>query len=134
MRIFLDENISPQAEFYFRSLGYDVRSVRSYNIQGIDDETVLQIAISEDRVLLTQNGKHFIIQIPPKCKGKTHQGLIWIRFNVTRKNVQNLCNKVHAFLQGEKDIIDSIWKAKQINNIQISFDKRYPPPKKVVCY
>lgn len=132
MKLFLDENITPRAKGIFEQLGYDVESIHSYNKSGINDQEVLNIVIRENRILITQNGKDFIVQIPPIVSA-THFGLIWIRFHVTRMNINNVCLKIDRFLKSESSINNSIWKVKE-EDISLCFNKRYPPPAKVVSY
>lgn len=131
MKLFLDENITPKAKSIFINLGYDVESIVSYHKQGISDEEVFKLALKEGRALITQNGKDFIVQIPPRMMNIKHFGLIWLRVHVTRKNVENICGKIDFFLKQEITVSDSIWKVKQ-DDVCLCFHKRYPPPTKIV--
>jgi predicted nuclease of predicted toxin-antitoxin system len=54
MRLLADENISPDLVTRLRAAGHDVTSVREA-ARGIPDPGVLEIAASEDRVLLTED-------------------------------------------------------------------------------
>lgn len=109
MKVFLDENLPPSMETYLMNFGHDVVHVRTINKTGTPDEELFEIAIQENRVFITQNGKHFIILVPPRIPNKKHFGLLWIKFNVTRKVAEEVSKKVHEFLSNGSIISDVIW-------------------------
>jgi len=123
MKLFLDENISPKAEVIFRDLGYDVSSVQSRQLKGITDDEVFEIAQGEGRVLITHNGRHFIIRIPPKVEDVTHDGLIWLQYQLTRMNAELMCGELDSFFRREMNIKNCIWVYKKPGKIV----RHYPP-------
>lgn len=52
MRLLIDENISPEITAHLRLLDYDVKSI-SECCKGFDDEKVVEIAIREERIIVT---------------------------------------------------------------------------------
>ncbi|MDQ0415989.1 putative nuclease of putative toxin-antitoxin system [Croceifilum oryzae] len=129
MRLFLDENVTPRVKDFFDTLGYDVETVSSVQMRGFHDEAVFRYAVKEKRIFLTHNGKDFIIQIPPMVHGVVHKGVIWFRFQVTRKNVDQVCHKMHDFFRFWKSFDESIWEVNQKHsNTQVCFIRSYPPP------
>ena len=59
VKLYLDENMDPDLAVVLRSRGYDVISAHEVGMRGKTDEEQLNYAISEGRVLLTFNAKHF---------------------------------------------------------------------------
>lgn len=61
-RLYADENIRRSVVETLRSLGHDVLTAfeAGQANQKVPDEKVLQFSISEQRILLTYNRKHFI--------------------------------------------------------------------------
>ncbi len=55
MKFLLDENISLSLYEYLLSLGFDVKRVGTDTYQGLTDEEVLDLAVNEERVLLTRD-------------------------------------------------------------------------------
>lgn len=129
MKVLLDENITPKVIIYLKRLGYDVESIQSYGLQGISDKEVLELAVREERILITQNGKDFIIQVPPRENAMHHNGLIWLKFHVTKANAEILSVKMNHFFAIESSLRNSIWRVK-VNLGIFYFQKRYPSPPK----
>lgn len=109
MKLLLDENITPKAKDYLSALGHDVNSIQSLGLHGINDNDVLRLATTQERVLLTHNGKHFVIKIPPKFKGVQHYGLLWLKYEITKINASNICNKLDDFFKNETSYSNTIW-------------------------
>lgn len=134
MRLFLDENVTPRAKEFFDALGYDVETVSSVQMRGFDDEAVLQYAVKEQRIFLTHNGKDFIIQVPPVIHGVLHKGILWFRFQITRKNVEKTCYKIHEFFTFWQSVDGSIWEVnEERGSSQICFIRSYPDPVEELC-
>lgn len=55
MRFLLDQSADARLVPYLRSLGHDATRVGQDNPAGIPDTTVLEIAVAEDRVLITDD-------------------------------------------------------------------------------
>lgn len=67
------------------------------------------IAQTQRRVLLTQNGKDFITQVPPMIFGVEHEGLIWFKYDVRRSEVPAICSEIDTLLKQEGNINGAIW-------------------------
>lgn len=118
MRLFLDENITLKAAQLFQGYGHDVVSVQSLGLKGITDEEVFNIAQAQNRVLITHNGRDFIIQIPPRMQGVTHhEGLFWLKYQLNRINAGPICNEINIFFESIKSIANSIWIYKKPSEI-----------------
>lgn len=125
MRLLLDENITPKAKILFESLGNDVESLHSLGLLGLDDQTVFSEAQRRQRVLITHNGKDFIIQIPPKRSGVNHHGLLWLKYEMNRKNAEIMCQEINGFFKIICSLKNSIWVLKKVKK-SFKFEQRYP--------
>ncbi len=80
MRFVVDECTGPSVADWLRTRGYDVFSVYD-EAPGIDDDAVLHIAVSQERVLIT-NDKDFGEMI--FRDGKRHHGVVLLRVKDNR--------------------------------------------------
>lgn len=53
MKFKLDENFGTRTQEIFRSLGHDVETVRSQNLQGCSDQHLFEVCCTENRCLVT---------------------------------------------------------------------------------
>jgi predicted nuclease of predicted toxin-antitoxin system len=53
VKLFLDENLSPQHASELRAEGYDAMAVLEVGLSGATDEQVLRFAVENGRVLVT---------------------------------------------------------------------------------
>jgi predicted nuclease of predicted toxin-antitoxin system len=81
MRLLLDANLSPKRiGDPLREHGHDVRGVANEpELEGLGDESVLELALQDGRILITRNSRHFA----PLCRtwaegGRDHAGVILI--------------------------------------------------------
>ncbi len=74
VRIYLDEDVRPLLAEILRNRGYDVVSCVEKRLFGLSDEEQLNIAIKNERAILTHNIKDFI-QLHKRLKD-THFGII----------------------------------------------------------
>jgi predicted nuclease of predicted toxin-antitoxin system len=66
VKLFLDENLSPQHAAELRTDGYDACAVAEVGLSGAPDEQIRQFAIEERRVLVTLDADFaHIIRFPP---------------------------------------------------------------------
>ena len=101
MKILLDENLTPKSKNILGKYGHDVIHVRDRFMAGKSDEEVFGLAQKEERVLITLNGKDFIIFIPPVTL-KEHYGFIWLRkLHVTNLTYIPIMDKIGMFLSDE---------------------------------
>lgn len=68
MKILLDENITQKSILVLEKYGHDVIHVLDRFSAGRSDEEVFQLALQEQRAMITLNGKDFIIFIPPQAE------------------------------------------------------------------
>lgn len=81
MRLLLDANLSPsRVGDPLRELGHDARALAAEpELEGLDDETVLDLAAADRRILVTRNSRDFA----PICRtwaeaGRDHAGVILV--------------------------------------------------------
>jgi chitinase len=125
MKLMLDENVTPRLREILIPMGYNVECAQSLKILGASDNYVFEEARKQGRALITHNGKHFVIQIPPKMPEVTHNGLIWAKYQITRGNAEVICNELHKFFSDGLSLDDSIWAIKKVRS-EIQFQKIYP--------
>ena len=67
MKLFLDENLSPQHASELRIEGYDALSVLEAGLSGATDEQVLRFAVESGRVLVTLDADFAnVMRFPPE--------------------------------------------------------------------
>ena len=89
MKALLDEQLSPQIAVLFREAGYDVVAVvERVDLVGSIDSTILEVATSEGRAVVTNNIKDFRpLAAERLAQGRTHGGLILVPSTRTRSRV-----------------------------------------------
>lgn len=78
MRLFLDAHISgPRIARALRQRGYDVRAAdEERQLDGLDDEQLLELAVEESRVMVTFDVKDFTVLARRWAEaGRSHAGL-----------------------------------------------------------
>lgn len=127
MKILLDENIMPKAKLVLEQYDHDVIHVLERFSPGQTDKQVFELSISEQRALITLNGKDFIVFIPPQQSSVEHYGLIWLRgFQVTTKTYKKIMEYIGQFLKlNPNSIRNSYYVVKPKENSYI-FIQRYP--------
>ena len=67
MKFLVDVNIPPKVTAYIESLGHDVKSLVQEQLSNIPDERVMELALNEERTIITFD-KHFgnILRYPPQ--------------------------------------------------------------------
>lgn len=113
MKLLLDENITPRAEVILSGMGYDVVSVMSLDIRGKDDFFVFKTACDQNRVLITHNGKDFIVLVPPRMIGINHSGIVWLKVQLTRVRAGEICTHLDSFLKTRSELNDQVWIIKK---------------------
>jgi hypothetical protein len=81
VRVLLDANLSPgRVGDPLRELGHNVRALAAEpDLEGLDDEPVLELATQDERILVTRNSRDFapITRRWPEA-GREHAGVILI--------------------------------------------------------
>jgi hypothetical protein len=80
-RLFADENFALPVVVELRRFGHDVVTMRDAGLAGrsLADETVLELATSDGRAVLTLNRKHFV-RIHES--GRPHAGIVACTFDL----------------------------------------------------
>jgi predicted nuclease of predicted toxin-antitoxin system len=67
VKLFLDENLSPQHASELRSIGYDACAVLEVGLSGASDEQIRRFAVENGRVLVTLDADFAnVIRFPPE--------------------------------------------------------------------
>ncbi len=127
MKIIIDENIIPRAKAILNDMHHE--AILSKDVVGIgaSDEMVFRFACENNYALITQNGKDFIIYIPPVSSLSEHPGLVWIKSEVTKKNCDLIISEIGKFLK-EKTAINNMYfsvKYSKSDN-QVKIVMRFP--------
>ncbi len=126
MRILLDENITQKSIPVLRRYGHDAIHVLDRFCAGKSDEEVFQLALEEQRALVTINGKDFMVLIPPQRELPLHYGLIWLRgFQVTAKSYEKVMETIGEFLQCQGDIKNTYYAMKK-QGVSYKIVQRFP--------
>lgn len=131
MNILLDENITGLAKPVLEMYGHKVSLVIDILKAGTSDEDVFKYAQKNNQVLITQNGKDFIVLIPPQADGVKHYGLFWVRTQVTKKNCECIMNAIGQYIrENEGNIPDTYYTVKKSEIGEIVINLRYPKVQK----
>ena len=86
MRAILDEQLSPQIAVLLRQAGYDVHAVAGReDLAGRSDRSILEVACSEGRAVVTNNIKDFRpLAAEWLAQGRVHAGLVLLPSARTR--------------------------------------------------
>jgi predicted nuclease of predicted toxin-antitoxin system len=97
VKLFLDENLSPQHAFELRAEGHDAVSVLEVGLSGATDEQVLRFAVENGRVLVTLDADFAnVMRFPPE------QTLGVVRLKVhpaTDERIRQAIRRALLFLQ-----------------------------------
>ncbi len=94
MKIKLDQNLSVHLREVLAALNHDVDTVFDEGLTGVDDNTVLQAARSQDRILFTLDSDFLNLKAYPPG---THSGIVV--FRPPRQGALTLAKFVKAFVQ-----------------------------------
>lgn len=101
MRLLLDANLSSKRiGDQLRKRGHDVRGVADEpDLEGLDDEAVLELAARDERILITRNSRDFA----PICRtwaegGREHAGVILI-WTLSSRQFGEIVDGVGALLE-----------------------------------
>jgi len=97
MRIKLDENLPAELETLLASQGHDVHTVHSEQLVGEDDSIIFHAAVTEGRLLLTQDLDFSDIR---RFKPGTHPGIVLVRLNHPSR--RKLIERMTQILRDEK--------------------------------
>ena len=127
MKVLLDENITTKSVPVLEKYGHDVIHVLHRFEAGRSDEDVFQLALQEERALITLNGKDFVVFIPPRTERTLHYGLIWLRgFLVTNKSYENVMDTIGFFLKNKEDSIKNTYYNMRKKGDSYELIQRFP--------
>lgn len=128
MKFLLDENITPKVGEFLQEYGHDVKAIITQRLFGLKDEEVLRLAYKEGRALITINGKHYVILVPPNAKRiyENHYGIIWTKIQITVRNSCELSRKIDELCKFNKNIENTIFIIKKDNSGDIIYEQYYP--------
>lgn len=127
MKVLLDENITTKSVPVLEKYGHDVINVLHRFEAGRSDEDVFQLALQEERALITLNGKDFVVFIPPRTERTLHYGLIWLRgFLVTNKSYENVMDTIGFFLKNKGDSIKNTYYNMRKKGDSYELIQRFP--------
>jgi predicted nuclease of predicted toxin-antitoxin system len=96
MKIKLDENLPSDLADLFVSESHDVHTVPMELLNGQDDQTIFKAAISEGRILLTQDLDFSDVRV---FKPGTHPGIVLIRLRDPSR--RRMVERIRKILQTE---------------------------------
>lgn len=77
MKLLLDEHYANDIAVQLRAAGHDVVTVSQRGLTGTDDQRLLELAVAEQRALLTNYARHFLaIAARWSTSGAEHCGLL----------------------------------------------------------
>ncbi|NBJ91240.1 DUF5615 family PIN-like protein [Parablautia muri] len=133
MKVLLDENITQKSIPVLEKYGHDVIHVLNRFEAGKRDEDVFELALKEQRALITLHGKDFVVFIPPRTELVLHYGLIWLRgFQVTSKSYEGVMEIIGNFLKNKGDSIKNIYYAMKKKDNSYEIVQRFPKTTKML--
>lgn len=93
-RILTDENISPRVVIFLREAGFDVSDIKEMHKFGITDKVVLEIAHSENRIVITHDSDFGMLAIN---QGVPFIAIIYIRLKIP--SAESVINALRKFLE-----------------------------------
>jgi predicted nuclease of predicted toxin-antitoxin system len=99
-RLFADEDVSLWTVYALRRLGHDVLTTREAGLanQGISDRVILEVAITDGRVVLTRNRRDFVRLHRQRVH---HAGIIVC---TAADNFERQAQRIHAAISGLDDL------------------------------
>lgn len=133
MKVLLDENITQKSIKILEKYGHNVIHVLDRLEPGKSDDDVFALALLEKRALITLNGKHFIVFIPPQTDLVLHYGLVWLRgFQVTNKSYEEIMNMLGEFLLNKGNDIANTYYAMKRKENSYEIIQRFPKSSKML--
>lgn len=108
MKLLANENFPAKSVFYLRSKGFDIKSIGTDN-SSIEDNTVMSIAMKEERTILTFDRDYG--ELIFKHNYKPEKGVIYLRLQEYEpeepgKLIEALINKNEYFFDNALTVLD----------------------------
>jgi uncharacterized protein YjiS (DUF1127 family) len=102
MRLMLDAHISgPRVGEALESMCHSVRAVdQERELERLSDELLFDLAVEENRIMVTQNVKDFMQILKQRPPEKGHWGLLLIPHSVKLNDFGTLISGIHKTLSG----------------------------------
>jgi hypothetical protein len=102
MRLMLDAHISgPRVGEALENMGHAVRAVdQEKELERLPDELLFDLAVEENRIVVTQNVKDFMQLLKQRPLEKSHSGLILIPRSIRLNDFGTMISGIHRTLSG----------------------------------
>ncbi|MBI4067595.1 DUF5615 family PIN-like protein [Candidatus Gottesmanbacteria bacterium] len=70
MNVILDENVSNEIKRILRSTDFDVLDLKEKSLRQLPDKEILDLAIKEDRIIITHDRDYLVFMLDVDCKAK----------------------------------------------------------------
>jgi predicted nuclease of predicted toxin-antitoxin system len=98
VKVYLDEDISPEVAVLLRASGVDATSVHEEGRQGLSDREQLQFSAAEGRCLVTRNRNDFILLTREFFeRGLPHAGVLILPWTVPPDNFRLVAKKIALY-------------------------------------
>ncbi|MBA3028256.1 MAG: hypothetical protein FP816_05480 [Desulfobacteraceae bacterium] len=98
-KILTDENVSPKVVKFLRDIGLDVLDVKEQNLHGSEDETLLAMALKEQRIIMSHDSDFGTLAIN---QGKKFHGIIFLRLKSPKPD--NAINALNQLFAGDLEL------------------------------
>lgn len=121
MKVYLDEDISPEVAVLLRSSGVDATSVHEEGRQGLSDREQLQYSAAEGRCLVTRNRNDFILLTREFFeRGLPHAGVLILPWTVPPDNFRLIAKRIGLYIKGTGDssteyLFDFVYRIIQVS-------------------
>ena len=104
MKLLLDEHYANDIAVRLRAAGHDVVTVAERGLRGMDDESLLALAASEGRAVLTNNARDFLMLIARRAAaGEEHSGVVL----TSDASMPRGKNTIGAYVSALRKLMDS---------------------------
>lgn len=108
----LDAHVSgPRVGAELEKMGHDVRAVdQEKELEGLPDDVLFELAVSEGRILVSQNAKDFLQIVGRRAPERSHPGLILIPYTIRLGNFGAIVSRLQEMLSStsQEDRVDRV--------------------------
>ena len=104
MKVYLDEDISPEVAVLLRSMGVDGVSAHEAGNQGLSDREQLEFATAEGRCMVTRNRNDFLLLTREFFgKGLPHAGVLILPWTVPPDRFRLVAKRIALYVRNMGD-------------------------------